>query len=194
MPIKALGKGSVASALSVLVTIINMLSWAVLIIALLVFGVTLAIDLAGGELQSQFFQGRVNVTFEYYVIGIMSVFVLAGGIILVTARLKKVLATLEDGDPFVSENAPRLLQMSIIIALMEIGRLVLGWAARMMEIGAHRSDIAEQGTNSGLFLEIGAAGSSPVNLAAWLAAITLWVLSQVFAEGARLREEEKMTI
>jgi hypothetical protein len=28
----------------------------------------------------------------------------------------------------------------------------------------------------------------------WLAVVTLWVLAQVFREGAAMREEQKMTI
>ncbi|MEL6725668.1 MAG: DUF2975 domain-containing protein, partial [Pseudomonadota bacterium] len=78
---------------------------------------------------------------------------------------------------FVPENAPRLTQIAVAIGLVEVIRMcsVLILAATV--------DLGE-----------GYVANININLAVWGAVIVLLILAQVFKEGTRLREEEKMTI
>ncbi len=174
MPIKALGKGSVASALNVLMTVITILGWIGFVGSAILLGVFIIIDMTGGEVQLPGLEVYNSVPLENYIVAIAVLFVTFSGFILMAGQLKKILQTLVEGDPFVPENARRLLRLSLIVAGMEICSIFIGIAAKLFHVGS--------------------TVDFSVNLAAWLAAITLWVLSQVFAEGTRLREEEKMTI
>jgi hypothetical protein len=174
MPIKALGKGSVASALNLLMSVITVLGWVGFVGSALLLGMFIIIDMSGGEMKLPGIEVYDSVPLAHYIVALAVLFVIFIGFILMAGQLKKILQTLVDGDPFVPENARRLLRLSLIVAGMEICNYIIGFAAKLFHVGTS-VDLS-------------------VNLAAWLAAITLWVLSQVFAEGTRLREEEKMTI
>lgn len=174
MPIKALGKRSVASALNLLMSVITVLGWMGFIGSAILFGAFIMIDLSGGQLKLPGLEVYDTVPLPRYIIALAALFVIFISFILMAGQLKKILETLVDGDPFVPENAKRLLRLAYIVAGVEICRYILGFTAKAF----HVEDSID----------------FSVSLAAWLAAITLWVLSQVFAEGTRLREEEKMTI
>ena len=75
------------------------------------------------------------------------------------------------------ENGPRLTRIAFAIALIEIAR-----TAATIIISA-LVDVGE-----------GYRPTISINLALWGAVVVLFVLAQVFREGTRLREEEKMTI
>lgn len=172
--IRALGKGSIASALYVLMNVIMVLGWIVFGISLVVLAITAVIDVSGGQLKWELFEAYLSVDTPTYLIGFATLFVNFAGFILMAGQLKKILKTLIDGDPFVPENARRLSRLALIVAGMEVSKYVIGFAASMFEVST--------------------SVSFNINLASWVAVITLTVLSQVFAEGTRLREEEKMTI
>lgn len=178
MPIKALGKGSVASALNVLMSIITVVGWIGFIIsAVLLFG-TLVIQAMGGQLKFPGYEINAGVPLPTLLLALPIWLVLFGGFILIADQLKKILETLVSGDPFVPENAKRLLRLSYIVAGMEICRYIISLTGK-----AFQDDASINLSN--IFVP---------SLVGWAGVITLWVLSQVFAEGARLREEEKMTI
>ncbi len=101
----------------------------------------------------------------------------APGIIYVCVQLRRILSTLAAGDPFVPQNGPRLTRIAIAIALVELGRYLTVILL---------NSFVDLGTDQPLRLSI--------NLAAWAAVVALFILAQVFREGSRLREEEKMTI
>ena len=92
-------------------------------------------------------------------------------------QLRRILQTLADGDPFVPQNGPRLTRIAIAIALVELARYVTVFLLNAF---------VDLGTDQPVRLSI--------NLAAWAAVVALFILAQVFREGTRLREEEKMTI
>tara|TARA_B100000678_G_scaffold105833_2_gene88743 strand:- start:14578 stop:15105 length:528 start_codon:yes stop_codon:yes gene_type:complete len=172
--IKALGKGSLASALSVLMNIILILGWVGFIGSAVILAGFVAIDLSGGEIQMPGLEVYKSVSLNTYLVAFAVLFVIFIGFILMASQLRKILSTLIDGEPFVPENATRLTRLSMIVAGMEIANYIIGFAANMFNVKTSLD--------------------FSVNLAAWVAVITLTVLSQVFAEGTRLREEEKMTI
>ncbi|MEQ9317095.1 MAG: DUF2975 domain-containing protein, partial [Henriciella sp.] len=112
-----------------------------------------------------------------FIAGLAGLVVFAPGIIYVCMQLKRILSTLADGDPFVPENGPRLTRIAVAIALVELGRYVT-----VIMLNA----FVDLGSEQPVRLSI--------NLAAWAAVVALFILAQVFREGSRLREEEKMTI
>ncbi|MGB3626248.1 MAG: DUF2975 domain-containing protein [Henriciella sp.] len=112
-----------------------------------------------------------------FIAGLAGLVVFAPGIIYVCMQLKRILSTLADGDPFVPENGPRLTRIALAIALVELARYVTVFLLNAF---------VDLGSEQPVRLSI--------NLAAWAAVVALFILAQVFREGSRLREEEKMTI
>ena len=85
-------------------------------------------------------------------------------------RLLGVVDSVGDGDPFVAENAQRLRTMAVCGFAIEALGLLFGVFAATMN----------------------AAGSNiewEPSLTGWLAVALLFVLSQVFAEGTRMRRD-----
>lgn len=173
---RALGSNSIASVLRVMVSVVHFLALVGLpIVALFHLAGIAAFMVEGADKMPVLSSLReAPATLWSYITGLCVVVVAFGGVILLTHFLRAILRTLVDGDPFVAENAPRLMRIAIVIAAMEIARWLIHVMAMWM----------------GPFED----GRFVVNLAAWTAVLVLLVLSQVFAEGTRLREEEKMTI
>lgn len=103
---------------------------------------------------------------------------------LIVDRLRRICRTLVKGDPFVPENAGHLRFIAITIAIYQMIRY------------------AVQGAVSLTFTLFGRPVESAgnwephftLNLGAWFAVLALLVLSEVFREGARLRDEQQFTI
>ena len=94
MPLKALGKGSIASALHVLMSVITSLGWLVLGICVTVLVIAMATDLSGGALQLPVLEGNISVDTPTYLIGFASLIVILVGFILMAGQLKRILKTL----------------------------------------------------------------------------------------------------
>ena len=95
----------------------------------------------------------------------------------ISSLLRGVFETLVAGDPFVPENAVRLRKISMALAGLELARLFVGPVINLL-------------MHDGGELTLRFA----TNFVVWGAVLVLIVLSQVFDEGARLREDQKMTI
>jgi hypothetical protein len=96
-------------------------------------------------------------------------------LILILDRLRKVTRTLTVGDPFQPENVGRL---------RFIGLGLIGLEAAGMPLRAALNWLLPQ-------------QASPVfslNLTAWFAVLVVFVLAEVFREGARLRRDAELTI
>lgn len=96
--------------------------------------------------------------------------------LVVVAQLRKICATLLAGDPFVSVNAKRMRVIWIIVGISEIVRLIFPFLAALINPDASGD------------IEI------HVRLYVWFLVLALMVLAEIFAEGTRLRQEQKLTI
>ena len=167
-----------AAVLSAIVTVIYWLAIIFGVVMFVLLGLGIAGSLNGGEISVPGAQAVTDdVPMGRLVAAMVGLIVFSTGIVYVCAQLRKILGTLADGDPFVPENAPRLTHIAIAIGLIEVIRngAVLLLSATM--------DLGE-----------GYRGGLGINLAAWGAVVVLLILAQVFKEGSRLREEQKMTI
>jgi hypothetical protein len=99
-----------------------------------------------------------------------------GVLIVVLNRLRRVFETLILGDPFRPQNVARLRIVGFaLIALEALGYIV------------HRvTDMFVAGRARGFSLS--------VNLTGWFAILVVFVLAEVFREGARLRQDADLTI
>jgi hypothetical protein len=160
-------RNSVAAFLSVLMTIIMVAAGVVGLIFLAV---------SSGELV-----GRMNglapgdaMPTSAIAASLIGALILFGAVIFVCWQLKKILATLASGDPFVPENAGRLSAIAMAVALTEVARFAIGVVTGSLVKEAK--------------LELS------LDLTPWIAVVALFVLAQIFKEGTRLRNEEKFTV
>jgi hypothetical protein len=180
---KALGPGSLASILKILLDVAYYVVWAALgvaslIIVTIVFG---GIYRFFGDIPAWLDQ---FLALEFVLALPMSAIGLAA-LIFIIDRLRRIFRTLTDGDPFVPENAHNLRMIAFGIGFFQI----LTYAS----FGA----VSLIFTLSGRPVEGGSrvvVGQIDFNLGVWFAVLALLVLSEVFREGARLREEQKYTI
>lgn len=171
-------QNSMAAFLSMLMQVVIWIAVISGVIAFLLIGAGLIGSLNGGTMKVPGMETYVDgVKPGQFVAGLAGLAVFAPGIIYVCMQLRRILQTLADGDPFVPQNGPRLTRIAIAIALVELARYVTVFLLNAF---------VDLGTDQPVRLSI--------NLAAWAAVVALFILAQVFREGTRLREEEKMTI
>lgn len=102
--------------------------------------------------------------------------------LVILKQLKKICRTLANGDPFVPENAGRLRIIWIAVAAAEILRLLSGVFLSWL----HNTKSPQVSEDVVLTLDI--------RIYVWFLVIALIVLAEVFREGARLRQDQKLTI
>ncbi|MEM7493081.1 MAG: DUF2975 domain-containing protein [Pseudomonadota bacterium] len=169
---------SMAAVLSVIVLVIFWLAIIFGFLGAVVIGIGILGAMGGGVVTLPFGEALAEgVSPGQLLTALIGLVVFAVGIAFVCSQLRRILTTLAAGDPFLPENAPRLMRIAIALGLIELIRnaVVFGFGAA----GA---------------LGEGVSGKMSFNLALWGAVVVLLILAQVFKEGTRLREEEKMTI
>lgn len=98
------------------------------------------------------------------------------GAVIVHTILRRLLAivdTVRDGDPFILENARRLNAIAWSVLAIEILRLMVGGIAAVVWESGHVDGFS---------------------IASWFAVLLLFVLSGVFAHGARMRSDLEGTV
>ena len=95
----------------------------------------------------------------------------------ILARLHEILKSVQDGDPFIADNAYRLQAIAWFLLILQLLSLVIAAIGQAISTTAHPVDLD--------------AGFSP---AGWLAVLLTFVLARVFAEGAIMRRELEGTI
>ncbi|MBB36588.1 MAG: hypothetical protein CME88_10760 [Hirschia sp.] len=177
MLMRALGQGSLSSVLKILVDAAWVAACAALGFIWLIAAISLVAQLAGGELKAGVL-GEISIhgagnLVSWTVVGS----IVCLGVMAISSLLRGVFETLVAGDPFVPENAVRLRKISMALAGLELARLFVGPVINLL-------------MHDGGELTLRFA----TNFVVWGAVLVLIVLSQVFDEGARLREDQKMTI
>jgi hypothetical protein len=108
-----------------------------------------------------------------------AIFVTAGlylaGVLVIVHRLRRIFSTLSGGDPFHPDNVARLRLVGVLLAGLELMRYLV-WAGS-------------------LWLVQGLDRTGPsISLSGWFSILVVFVLAEVFREGARLRREAELTI
>jgi hypothetical protein len=113
--------------------------------------------------------------------GMRQIAVLGIAAVLVThvvlRRLLGIVGTVRDGDPFVAENAARLRTIAWCVLGLELLHLLVGVAAALATSETAPLDIDWN-----------------FSLTGWLTVLLLFVLAQVFEQGARMRDEIEGTV
>lgn len=171
---KAIGKGSLASILSAGLHLVRLITFAVFvglaIAAVVMPAAPLIIDLA-----RNLADGRVHAEIDIDAgdyVKLLSYLVAAAVTLYIVNRLLEILRTLRFGSPFVRENADRFKQVGYALLLGEAAKIVFGF----------------------LGLVAGAELEGGLNLNTWVAIIAVFVLAEVFLEGAKMKEEQDLTV
>jgi len=167
-----------AEIMTVLVTVTMWIVGAMGVVGIPILGIGLMASLSGGSTEFSGIKALADgVTPGQLVIGLAGLAVIVPGVIFICFQLRRILMTLADGDPFVPENAKRLSRIGIVIAVMELIRIATVTIVRTVPslVGDELPRLSTQ-------------------FILWISVAALFVLSQVFREGTRLRDEEKMTI
>jgi|APTNR8051073442_1049403.scaffolds.fasta_scaffold00778_10 hypothetical protein len=151
--------------------------------------IMLAATLASSLVASIFsmFGGRIGgvalqIEWRLFAPAILSLSAHFLGMILICSRLITILSDLNKGDPFTPDNAKNLRSIALILAALEgIRYLIKGLTLLILGLFGQPSEGA---------ISISLAP----NIVALGAIIVLFLLSQAFKEGARLRQFEKLTI
>lgn len=173
---RAIGKGSLASILAVGLHGARMILWVVLGVSAIGLILMPLIPLLVGVFTG--FNGvNLNGKIEAAVdasdyLSWAHTFVTFAVMLFVANRLLEILKTLRFGSPFVSENADRFRALGYALLMGEGAKFAFGFLSLFYE--------ADLNINSSFM--------------AWLAIVAVFVLAEVFREGARMKEEQDLTV
>jgi hypothetical protein len=174
---RALGPGSVSSFLKIILDVVYATLWigvaavGLLTLAAVLFSFspdllpTVVID-----------TGALDHVSRWPVLagGLLAAGLYMTGVLLIVGSLRRIFVTLTAGDPFHPDNINRLRLIGLILAGLELGRYAV-WG-----IGAWLPWVKEVRPS--------------FSLTAWFSVLVVFVLAEVFREGARLRREAELTI
>ncbi len=169
--IKAIGKGSLASILAVALHVIRVIVWiafaglsAAVVAVPFIPAVARLVAGADADLDIDIDAGDF--------VEILKHFITFGVLLYVVERLLEILKTLRFGSPFVKENADRFRKLGWALLIGEGSKILIGIFAEIFDA------------------EID-AGLDGITL---IAVVAVFVLSEVFREGARMKEEQDLTV
>jgi hypothetical protein len=194
---RALGQGSVASVVKVGLDIVWVLLWIGAVgfcLAVVAYGVSSALGGAGILADGAFEQGKVEIRSGQVVLMkdgrvldwrvltplMLVVGVALAGSLAIVWRLKQLFRNFTSGEPFSVDNVRHMRAIWVILVGVELARYAIMGVLGVILLSA--------GTPEGVSF------GPRFNLTTWLLILILIVLAEVFREGARLREEEKLTI
>ncbi len=169
---RAIGKGSLASILAVGLHITRVILWVAL------GGLTIAlVILPFTPFLARIFSGSDGFVVDGVVdaedfIKVSSAFVTFAVMLFVVNRLLEILKTLRFGSPFLKENADRFRGVGYALLMGEGAKFAFGFLSLIYD-----ADV-----------EIN------MSFIAWLGIIAVFVLAEVFHEGARMKEEQDLTV
>jgi hypothetical protein len=174
---RALGPGSVSSFLKIILDVVYAALWigvagvALLALAALLFSVNPDI-LPNVSLSAE--AAEMTRRGPMLAGGLLAAGLYMAGVLVIVASLRRIFATLTAGDPFHPDNVARLRLIGLMLGGLELGRYVI-WGVGAWLPGVNRVE-------------------PNFSLTAWFSVLVVFVLAEVFREGARLRREAELTI
>ncbi len=175
---RALGPGSVSSFLKIILDVAFYVLWVVIgclgVATLVAVLFSFHPALLGSKFQISGL-GDAKISGPMMAMAVFGLTLYLIGILVIVERLRRIFQTLTAGDPFHPDNVRRLRVIGLILAGLELGRYVFWGGMTVMAPGINRSD-------------------GGLNLTTWFSVLVIFVLAEVFREGARLRREAELTI
>lgn len=175
---RALGPGSVSSFLKIILDVVYAALWiglaAIALMALAALLFSFNPDLIGNVMIDS---EQFDLADRWPVVtaGLLAFAIYIAGVLVIVGTLRRIFVTLTAGDPFHPDNVGRLRLIGVMLAALECGRYVVRAVSAWMLPGIDRVE----------------ANFSPT---AWFSVLVVFVLAEVFREGARLRREAELTI
>lgn len=177
---RALGPGSVSSLLKIALDVVYWVLWVATVIVIAVGLVILVVAVGGfgpGDLVLETDEAEAVPIFGYIVVlGFASIAAWLGGFVFILNRVRKLFRSLVQGDPFRPENTGLLRQMAWALG----GVTAVNYVGRQIAHSALPDSIPSPGIGDLM---------TPI-----FSVLVVFVLSEVFREGARLRREQELTI
>ncbi len=195
---RALGKGSIASAVKAVLDVARWGLWLaalLLTLAALAYIGLLALTAAGSvnpallqDLQAHIhlrpnveYRGPPEVSWPVILWAFAVGGVAIGGGIVIVGRLRRLFEGFSSGEPFRKEYAGHLRVIWIAMLTIELSRIALSaLLAVMLRLLDHSNGTVSFGIS--------------LDLTTWLSIFVLIVLAEVFREGARMKEEQELTV
>jgi hypothetical protein len=178
---RALGPGSVSSLLKVILDIVHIALWVVAGVVSLAIVVGLLFSIRPELADSRIVVGDLHIEGAWLgpllAATLLAVDVYFAGSLVIVGGLRRISQTLVAGDPFDPANVGRLQVIAAALAGLELARYVVNPLLRVATHQSHRLHI-----------------DGGVSLTTWFAVLVIFVLAEVFREGARLRGEAELTI
>ncbi|MFN3959221.1 MAG: DUF2975 domain-containing protein [Parvularculaceae bacterium] len=167
--IKAIGKGSLSSILAVVLHVVRVIVWIAFaglsaVVVAIPFIPAIARLVAGADADIDLDAGDFVKALKH--------FITFGVLLYVVERLLEILKTLRFGSPFVKENADRFRKLGWALLIGEGSKIVIGLLSAITD-----ADV-----------DVGLDGITLI------AVVAVFVLSEVFREGARMKEEQDLTV
>lgn len=172
--IRAIGKGSIASILAVGLHIVRFIVWiafAALSAAIVAIPLIPPVARWIGGMDGVSIDGDLDVGPADFV-EVLKHFITFGVALYVIERLLELLKTLRFGTPFVKENAVRFRSVGIALLVGEVSKIIIGVLAAIT----------------------GAEVETGLDFMTFVAIAAVFVLAEVFREGARMKEEQDLTV
>jgi len=182
---RALGPGSVSSFLKIILDVVFAALWiGVGIFALITLAALLLsfnpdllpkISLTGDDgvrstAVTELTKNGPSVTSSLFAAGLY-----LAGVLVIVGSLRRIFTTLTAGDPFHPDNVARLRLIGLMLAGLELGRYAFWMVSVYLLPGINKVE-------------------PNLSLTAWFSVLVVFVLAEVFREGARLRREAELTI
>jgi len=177
--LNALGPGSVASVLKVALDVAYILLWLItgVLLLLLIAAIFIPLDNVDITVSGDSGGRQLPLTRMLLLFGLGAATAYFGGFMLILRSLRRIFRTLTMGDPFHPDNVRRLRQIGLTLAVVTGGVwLAQGFVAARLAPGV----MDPQGLGELL---------TPI-----FSVLIVFVLAEVFREGARLRRESELTI
>jgi hypothetical protein len=173
---RALGPGSVSSFLKIILDVVYAALWIAVSAILLVLAAAVLFTFNPDLLPRSFKIDGVSLAGRGPMFSaILLAFGLSvGGVLVIVDALRRIFMTLTAGDPFHPDNVRRLRLIGLMLGVLELGRYLVWWLSPLMPW------VKRDQTNFAL---------TP-----WFSVFVVFVLAEVFREGARLRREAELTI
>jgi hypothetical protein len=170
---RALGPGSVSSFLKIILDVVYFALWAVVVVLALVTLAALLLGFNPSLLQHVTISGAPGLA-PMRALMLLAYELSVAGVLVIVHRLRQIFSTLTAGDPFHPANVNRLRLIGLMLAALELGRYLVWGVSRLAPV------VREVKPN--------------FSLTAWFSVLVVFVLAEVFREGARLRREAELTI
>lgn len=174
---RALGPGSVSSFLKIILDVVFAALWIGVAVLSLITLAALLLSFNPDLLTGVKFNGEAAQLLErgpVLTAGLAAAALYLAGILVIVGSLRRIFTTLTAGDPFHPDNVARLRLIGLMLAGLELGRYAV-WAVGTLLPGVERNQPS-------------------MGLTAWFSVLVVFVLAEVFREGARLRREAELTI